>query len=133
MLAYTVYFCWTQVLWTDINTGDCLSGYNVFDFINWLVLLLITVWPTITVGFGMCICVCCGPCIYSAVREYLNRAESEQAERNGVVDAIVKRTYNAEDFKGTNECAICMVEFTEDDEVTPLPCPGNHYFHSACI
>jgi len=31
------------------------------------------------------------------------------------------------------ECAICQVEYLEEDEITPLPCNPNHYFHSACI
>ena len=41
--------------------------------------------------------------------------------------------FNPEDFKAQKECAICMESFGEDDEVTPLPCNGKHYFHTACI
>jgi len=26
-----------------------------------------------------------------------------------------------------------MVEFEEDDDVTPLPCDKAHYFHESCI
>ena len=32
-----------------------------------------------------------------------------------------------------SECAICLCEFKEDQEVTPLPCDIRHYFHTECI
>ena len=31
------------------------------------------------------------------------------------------------------ECSICLLEFTEKDLVTPLPCDPRHYFHTDCI
>lgn len=68
--GYAIYFYWTQVLWSDISEGGCIQGYNAFDFINWILLLLVTVAPAITVAFGCCIGICCLPCIYGAVREY---------------------------------------------------------------
>ena len=70
VVAYGVFFFWTQVLWTDIGSGDCLSGYNLIDFLNWLFLLFITVWAAIMLAIGVCIGICCGPCIYAAVRDY---------------------------------------------------------------
>ena len=30
-------------------------------------------------------------------------------------------------------CPICMVDFAESDEITPLPCDEKHYFHNECI
>ena len=37
--------------------------------------------------------------------------------------------------KNRNEttCAICMEEFSEEDQITPLPCDERHYFHAKCI
>jgi hypothetical protein len=32
-----------------------------------------------------------------------------------------------------DDCAICLMAFGEDDDVTPLPCDIRHYFHTACI
>ena len=90
---------WSQVLWADIDSGDCLNGYNLFDFINWIILLLITVWPAIILAC-LCVCgICCSPCIIGAIREHTQARDAEQSERNGVLDAIVKTKFNAEDFK----------------------------------
>lgn len=50
-----------------------------------------------------------------------------------MLDAIVKRRYNPQDFKATSECCICMSEFQEDEDVTPLPCNIAHYFHAQCV
>ena len=41
--------------------------------------------------------------------------------------------YDPEQFKNTKDCAICMGEFDEHAEVTPLPCNIKHYFHTDCI
>lgn len=41
--------------------------------------------------------------------------------------------YDPQKFYETNECAICMVQFDEDTQVTPLPCDVRHYFHTECI
>ena len=31
------------------------------------------------------------------------------------------------------ECAICLLEFSEKDVVTPLSCDIRHYLHTKCI
>lgn len=31
------------------------------------------------------------------------------------------------------ECAICLSEYMETDEITTLMCHERHFFHSACI
>lgn len=31
------------------------------------------------------------------------------------------------------QCAICLVDFQESDEIIPLPCDPKHYFHPECI
>ena len=98
-VGWATWFYWTQVLWTDISTGDCLSGYNLFDFINWLLLLIITIWPALLIAFGCLCCICCAPCLYKTAHEYFSQQRDAQRERNGVIDAIVQRRYNKDDFK----------------------------------
>lgn len=131
--GWATWFAWTQVLWTDISTGDCLAGYNLFDFIVWLMMLLVTVWSAVIVAIGLLFCICCAPCMYKMYQEYRRQREDQQAERNGVIDKVVLRKFNADDFKQHTECAICKCDFADDEEVTPLPCNTAHYFHSACI
>ena len=37
------------------------------------------------------------------------------------------------EFEYTNVCVICIIEFKQEDDVTPLPCNAKHYYHSECI
>ena len=30
-------------------------------------------------------------------------------------------------------CAICLVDYTDEDDIIPLPCDDRHFFHAACI
>ena len=36
-------------------------------------------------------------------------------------------------FKDQKKCMLCSRDFTMDSTVTPMPCPGRHYFHTECI
>ena len=70
-IGWATWFCWTQVLWSEIGSGDCLGGYNLFDFIIWLLLLLTTVWSALIVGIFLLVCLCCGPCMCKAYKDYM--------------------------------------------------------------
>ena len=70
-IGFTIYFYWTQILWTDIDSGPCLESWNLMFFMMWLLCLFITVWSTIFVSFGLLIGLCCAPCIYKLVKEYI--------------------------------------------------------------
>ena len=43
--------------------------------------------------------------------------------------------YHATDheFFQNKVCLVCMQEFKNEDDVTPLPCDLGHYFHPNCI
>jgi hypothetical protein len=32
-----------------------------------------------------------------------------------------------------DQCGICLLDFEEHDEVTPLPCDVRHVFHAQCV
>jgi hypothetical protein len=44
--------------------------------------------------------------------------------------ALLHKKFDINEFKEQKECAICLAEFGEDDDVTPLPCSKMHYFHT---
>jgi E3 ubiquitin-protein ligase ATL6/9/15/31/42/55 len=52
---------------------------------------------------------------------------------NGIMGALLHKKFDINEFKEVKECSICLTEFGEDDEVTPLPCSRMHYFHTQCI
>jgi E3 ubiquitin-protein ligase DOA10 len=46
---------------------------------------------------------------------------------------LAKQKFNANVNVAFETCAICLMEFTAEDEITPLPCDEKHYFHTSCI
>lgn len=76
MLSYSVFFYWTQVLWTDMS-DECMSGYCLMDFFIWLSILLMTVGPAIFVAIGSCIFVCCAPCIIKMIKDYREQVNND--------------------------------------------------------
>lgn len=65
----------------------------------WLMLLLITVWPAIMLAIMTLLCICCAPCMFTTIRDYYNQRNEEQNERDGVIDKMVLRKFNPEEFK----------------------------------
>lgn len=49
------------------------------------------------------------------------------------VENLVKQRFNPEQNQAFEQCAICLLDFQKDDEITPLPCDEKHYFHPDCI
>ena len=134
LIGWTVFFYWSQALWGHIkSSSDCTRGRNLWDFVNWLMILSVTVWPTIFMTILLLVGICCLPCIISGIKEYMRSSREERAKKFEVIDHMIKKKYNADDFAQHKECAICMCEFGEDDNVSPLPCNTNHYFHAECI
>ena len=45
----------------------------------------------------------------------------------------ISRTFDPFKFSEHTECVICLMEFSETEMVTALPCDVRHYFHTSCI
>lgn len=58
VIGAAIWFLWNQTLWSDMSK-ECLSGFNLMDFIIWCFLLLVTLAPTILA----CLFCICSPCI----------------------------------------------------------------------
>ena len=72
----------------------------------------------------------CGPCVYSA---YRRQQQEEEDQISGLLTQLRKAGFDPEINTAHIDCPICMMSFTPDDDVTPLPCNENHYFHTECI
>ena len=96
--GWAAFFFWTQTLWKDIDSGRCLEGWNLLDFINWLVILAFTVWSAVLVTVAAFVFVFCAPCLASSIRDYQRQMRRGQDQRNNVINALVRRHYRAEDF-----------------------------------
>ena len=80
----------------------------------------------------------CWICSLCTLLEMMTNPNRQNPDNDGnmsqaVISNLMKTQFNPEVFKQMSECAICTVEFTNDDEITPLPCNTNHYFHTECI
>ena len=53
--------------------------------------------------------------------------------RQNIVASIAKTQFNGLVNTSQPECAICLMNFTEHCDITPLPCDARHYFHTYCI
>ena len=77
LVGWTLFFYWTNfALWNDISTA-CTEGRDLLDFLNWLGILGLTIWPTILMTIMLCIGICCFPCIYQALKEYFAASREE--------------------------------------------------------
>ena len=134
LFGWTIFFYWSQALWGHIGSSQtCTEGRNLWDFVNWLMILSVTVWPAIILTLMLLVGICCLPCIISGIKDYMRATREERAKKFQVLDHVVKMKYNQDDFTQHKECAICMCEFGPDDNVSPLPCNMNHYFHTECL
>lgn len=50
-----------------------------------------------------------------------------------LIRSLVKKKFDRAMFKNENRCAICLMEYKHNCEVSPLPCDIRHYFHTECI
>nr|CAB3491067.1 unnamed protein product [Digitaria exilis] len=49
------------------------------------------------------------------------------------VGGLEKQTFHAAGCGGGTECAICLVDFEDGEEVSVMPCFHGHGFHQDCI
>ena len=72
LVGWATFFGGTQVLWTEIGSSPtCTQGRNLWDLINWLLILGITVWPTIITAILLLLSFFCGPGIIKAIKDYM--------------------------------------------------------------
>lgn len=50
-----------------------------------------------------------------------------------IVKDLAKGKFQATPENNMDSCSICMVDFTEEDQVVTLPCNSKHIFHDECI
>lgn len=59
-------------------------------------------------------------------------SQIKQAQSRNLIDHLPLIQYDSRKIKQT-ECAICLIDFIEDELVRQLPCHVGHVFHPACI
>ena len=118
---------------TTPHTSKCrVSNASLLE-LNYEVLIIFGVFPAlITIFFIAMGCLCCPYISYVLYQNRRDELLHNHATRI-MIDSLIKAKYNSNVFKKQESCMICLVSFTEDDSVTPLPCDIRHYYHTACI
>ena len=49
------------------------------------------------------------------------------------IQDLYKTKFDPSHNQAFQNCAICLQDFQENDEIIPLPCDDKHYFHTKCI
>lgn len=75
---------------------------------------------------------CFAPQIIRFMRRARDPGANWQPTSRNILNKMVKQKFKPEEGTET-ECVICMVDYEEGDEVTPLPCNAKHFFHTECI
>ena len=110
----------------------CFQTFDI-NFFNYLMIVLIGFVNGMLISMLLVLVICCSPCICMMISNE-NRRRSEMEEmKDTVINNLYKTSFKRELFQQNDECAICLDQFSEDCEVTPLPCDIRHYFHSHCI
>ena len=73
------------------------------------------------------------PCIIAGLVTQYRDSQAREATRLGVVENTPRVTYDKRRFWGINNCVVCLGDFEEGDEVTPLRCDLRHTFHTQCV
>ena len=125
---------WLIFALSELKDSDksCWEPFT-WQYLNYYVILILVLGPALTLALGIVLLICCLPCILKELIKILKdeRQRANLSER--VINGLAKRTFNPKQFTSQKECAICLSEFTEQDQVTTLSCDIKHYFHSACI
>ena len=58
LVGWPIWFYSVQVVWTHADSDGCFDGYNLFDLINFIALLVISVWPTVLFTI-LLVTICC--------------------------------------------------------------------------
>lgn len=130
LYAIFIVYCSTDF---EKFTPHCYEPYpsaGLFIYMVIVILILPAAFLVIcVVSFLVLFCPCLSYTLWRAWYDGRERAQMKEK----VVKNLSRIAFDARKFKQSKECAICFVEFKEDDMITPLSCDIKHYFHTECI
>ncbi len=121
----------------NLVTYECYQGWNQLDFINFSMIFLWSMLFIICTFIWVLILIVIVPlsiCTYYSVTEMATKLKIKQEEQSQrIIKQLVKKQYSCKQFTFQKQCPICMSDFENEHQVTPLPCNVKHYFHTECI
>ena len=114
-------------------TPHCYDPYPSFSLAVFAVIVCFTLPSAFLAVVAVVLLAIFSPCIIYQI--CVHRAEQNRLNetRQGVIEFTPKATYDKRRFWGINNCVVCLMDFQEGDQVTPLRCDMRHTFHHECV
>jgi len=129
-----------QIAWRNVS-NECFQEFNAWFFASYIMAMCFTAPAGCVLGCFLLYVPCCGaemcsifPVIWRIHQGDHSAFEGSGDNNNPAMTQAVLGGLNKTRNEGlAKECAICMIDFTDDDEIVPLPCNKAHVFHEECI
>lgn len=131
-----------QIAWHNVSS-QCFGGNHTWYMANYFIMMILTLPFGIITFFLVLCCPCCAQMLYQelipAVVAIYRFGDvppeifGAEAESGGATQTLLDQLKKGKNDGTVDDCAICLVNFGDDEEVVPLPCNPRHYFHEACI
>ncbi|CAI2372404.1 unnamed protein product [Moneuplotes crassus] len=113
---------------SDNDCHDQQRALYVAHFILLIESFLMLLFVTFLSILICCVIICL--CRHQQLKKKENRKNRRLKD---VLLNAVNLQLNLDDLNEDDQCAICLEEFNEDDNILRLPCDQRHHFHSTCI
>lgn len=114
-------------------TPHCYDPYPSFSLAVFAVIVCFILPLAFLTMFMTLLLVLFSPCIMFSFVTMMRERNALEQTRQGVIDNMPKVKWDKRRFWGITNCVVCIVDFAEEDVVTPLRCDMRHTFHSDCI
>ena len=126
-----VYFWYFQITFyqSEFDLTECIHGWAWLDMCNFAMIFC----ATASFGFILALGSLGLLCFFPSIMKEIKKARGNKEEQNQVIKSLVHMGFNPSMHTDHERCLICFDDFKETDDVVPLPCNTNHYFHGSCI
>ena len=114
-------------------TIHCYDPYPSFSLFTFAVIICFILPQAFIVCCLLTMLVLFSPCLCYWGFNYAQQESELRQNRESVIEATPKVTYDEARFEGIKNCSICFIDFQQGEQVTPLPCDTRHCFHNECI
>jgi len=117
----------------DTFTVHCYDPYPSYSLFVFAVIICFILPKAFIVCCVAAMIILFLPCIIYYGINHWQSVSQQRTMREGVIECTPKVKYSEARFVDIKQCPICMADFSDGDEVTPLPCDIRHTYHSDCI
>ncbi|CDW89113.1 zinc finger protein [Stylonychia lemnae] len=129
LITVTCFVWYGLIFMFDSNCWD--NSSNVF-FLDAMIIIALGLKTWLGITILTAILILCLPVICLGICAARGQQQQQQIIKTDIIKNLFITKFDHTAFKN-KECAICLEDFEDDCDVTPLPCDIRHYFHPHCI